>query len=406
MKSRLHVCAGIAVCAILAIATRNFAQDAGRQFPDKRVPSKYAVKPWTDGTPEDAAFAARTGTTIPLSTYSFSPTKAKEKKPLTGTLVGTSPFASSLSGSTINAVLVPVIFNIGGTVFDPTAPNNCDSGYSAVNRFNASPLVQPVPNLTFNGVNVGNVQYTDGFMRAEFWNTIGGSPAYTNPISWSTAPAITITADSTNGITTGSGCALLGVVSNTLLENQITSALRTLTASGIVSTTKFVLFLSSNAVGSSATPPTPPLTTTCCNWGYHAATGNPPQFFAFAEYNTALFGTDLIVASHEIAEFMNDPLGTNPTPAWGGIGSVAAGACEDVLEVGDPLVVGLYPGNQNPLNPVPITLSGYTYSLQELAFFSWYFNAPTTASLGAAGKFSSNSTLAGPSKTCPPGGTY
>lgn len=76
-----------------------------------------------------------------------------------------------------------MIFNIGGTVFDPTAPNTCDGGISAVNRFNWSPVVEPVPNLTFNGVNVGTVQYVDGFMRAEFWNAIGGSPAYANPIN-------------------------------------------------------------------------------------------------------------------------------------------------------------------------------------------------------------------------------
>jgi hypothetical protein len=398
MQHKLPVSAGIAVCAILAVAARNVAQEIS-----ERPITKYGGKSWTEGTPEDALFAARSGTTIPLSTYSFDPTKVNEKKPMTGTIVGTSPFAPTLSGTTINAVVVPLIFKIGVTVFDPTAPNNCDSGYSAVNRFNASPLVMPVPNLTFNGVNVGNVQYTDGFMRAEFWNTIGGNPAYTNPIAFSTATPITIDADSTNGITAGSGCALLGVVSQTLLDSQIASALQSLTASGVISTTKFVLFLSTNVVGSSATPPTPPGTKTCCDWGYHAASGNPPQFFAFAEYNTALPGTDLIVASHEIAEFMNDPLGTNLTPSWGGIGSVTG--CQRDLEVGDPLVVALYPGFQNPASPVPITVNGYTYSLQELAFFSWYFNSPTTASLGTGGKFSSNGSFGGPSKVCPPGGT-
>ena len=400
MKHRLYVSAGIAVCAILAVATRNFAQER-----PERLVSAHAAKPWTGGTAEDAVFASRSGATIPLSTYSIAPTKVKGKKPLTGTLVGTSPFASSLSGSTINAVVVPVIFNIGGTVFDPTAPNSCDSGYSAVNRFNTSPLVVPVPNLTFNGVNVGNVQYTDGFMRAEFWNTIGGSPAYTNPINWSTAAAITITADSTNGITAGSGCALLGIVPQSFVESQLASALQTLTASGVVSTTKFVQFLSSNVVMSSVTPPTGLGTTTCCNWGYHSAIGNPPQFYGIAEYNTALPGTDLIVASHEIAEFMNDPLLTNATPPWGGIGENLT-SCRGNLEVGDPLVVALYPGGQNPVGPVPITVNGYTYGMQELAFFSWYFNSPTTASLGAGGKFSSNGTFTGPSKPCPPGGTY
>ncbi len=399
MKHKLAVSVGIAVCAILAVATKNFAQDR----PERLIP-KYGREPWTGGTPDDALAAARSGATIPLSTYSISPTKVKEKKLLTGTIVGTSPFATPLSGVTINAVVVPLIFDIAGTIFDPNAPNSCDSGISAVSRFNASPLVQPVPNLTFNGVNVGNVQYIDGFMRAEFWNIVGGSSAYTNPFSYATGPTITITPGSANGITAGSGCALLGIVSQPFLSSQLATALQTLTASGVISTTKAVFFLTSNVVGSSASPPTPPGTTTCCNWGYHTASGSPPQFFAFMEYNTALPGTDLIVASHEIAEFMNDPLGTNATPAWGGIGS--AKGCQSNLEVGDSLVVALYPGFQNPASPVPITLNGSPYYLQELAFFSWFFNSPTAASLGAGGKFSSNGSFAGPSKVCPPGGTY
>jgi hypothetical protein len=94
--------------AILAVAAKDFAQ-------------------------ERTVAAARSGATIPLSTYSISPTKVREKKPLTGTILGTSPFPTPLTGSTIDAVLVPIIFDIGGAMFDPAAPNDCDSGISAVN---------------------------------------------------------------------------------------------------------------------------------------------------------------------------------------------------------------------------------------------------------------------------------
>ena len=341
------------------------------------------------------------GPTIPLATFSVSPTKVKEKKPLTVTIVGTNPFSTTPSGSVIDAVIVPMIFNIGGTVFDPAAPNSCDSGISAVNRFNWSPLVQPVPNLTFNGVNVGTVQYTDGFMRAQFWNATGGSPAYTNPINWSTAAPIAVTATSSDGITYGTGCNVIGVVTQTLLNSQITSALQTLTQSGVISPAKFVLFLTEDVVGSSASPPAPPGTSGCCNWGYHSAAGSPTQFYAFADYGAQYTGSagvsgNILVASHEVAEFMNDPLVNNRTPAWGGIGSISG--CSTVLEVGDPL--------SHPQNGVPITMNGLTYLPQELAYFSWFFNAPSTPSLGAGGVFSSNGTLKGPSQPCPPGGTY
>jgi hypothetical protein len=263
-----------------------------------------------------------------------------------------------------------------------------------VNRFNASPLVTPVPNLTFNGVNVGTVQYTDGFMRAEFWNATRGNPAYSNPIGFSTAAPVTIIAGA-SGITSGTGCTLMGVVSQTFLNSQIAALLQSLTQSGVISTTKIVLFLTSNVVGSSASPPTPPGTSTCCNWGYHTAIGSPPQVYAFIDYKTLPSpDVNITIASHEIAELMMDPLVNNPTPPWGGIGSIHG--CSNILEAGDPLTA----------LPVPITVNGYTYNPQELAFFNWFFNAPGTPSLGAGGIYSSNGSLQGPSKVCLPGGTY
>jgi hypothetical protein len=84
------------------------------------------------------------------------------------------------------------------------------------------------------------------------------------------------------------------------------------------------------------------------------------------------------------------------TPAWGSIGEVPAGTCQSNLEVADPLV-----GTQ-----VTINHNGYSYNLVELAYFSWFFNGQTTPSFGAGGVFSSNGTFRGPSKTCPPGGTF
>jgi hypothetical protein len=296
-----------------------------------------------------------------------------------------------LSGSTIPVVVVPVVVTINGTIFDPTAPNYCGSegGVSAITRIMQSPVVLP-GSLTFNGVNVGNVQYVDGFMRAEFWQTINGNPAYANAFSFSIASPETINAD-TYGVTYDSGCQLLGTVNATSLHNQILSLLQSITG---VSPSEIVLFVTNNISISSANPPSPPGSAL----GYHAATGSAPQIYAVADYNTTglLKARNTTVVSHELAEIMNDPLGTNATPAWGGVGEVPAGSCQSNLEVGDPLV-----GTQ-----VTIFQNGYAYNLVELAYFSWFFNSPTAASLGAGGVFSSNGTFLGPAKACPPGGTY
>jgi hypothetical protein len=77
-------------------------------------------------TAKPEANGGKSNNSIPMSTYSFVATKSRSKKPYTGTLVGTSPFASTLSGSTIPVVVVPVVV-VNGIVFDPTAPNYCGS---------------------------------------------------------------------------------------------------------------------------------------------------------------------------------------------------------------------------------------------------------------------------------------
>src|SRR5215472_16401835 len=69
------------------------------------------------------------------------------------------------------------------------------------------------------------------------------------------------------------------------------------------------------------------------------------------------------------ASGMDDPFGSNPTPAWGHVGQV--GGCQNNLEVGDPLT-----GKNIQTVTMP---NGFTYHLQELAFFSWFYGAPSIA---------------------------
>ena len=408
-QQRFTVSLVIAASTIFAFAPSITPQNGKAVGQDPIL--QHESKPWTGGTADSAMRASKAGSTIPLSTYSISVTKDNERKPRTGTIVGTSPFASNLSGSTINVVIIPMVITIGNSVFDPTAPNpvgcgDSSSGATPIDRFMASPLVVPVPDLTFNGVNVGTSQFTDGFMRAEFWNTIsaaGKNPAnYSNPMSFSVANPIYINPGS-SGITTDPAAnpCLLGAVSDSFLSTELRHQLQVLTTAKVISTTQVAFFMMTNVTLSTATPPTLPGTPTCCIGGYHTATGTTPQFWGVFNYNTRAVidgvatGTDTLIASHELAEFMNDPLGNNGTPLWGGVGQVASGACQGNLEVADPLT-GTYG---------TIVLNNYTYRLQEMAFFSWFFNSPSTPSLGAGGKYSSNGTFAGPSKICPPGGT-
>ncbi len=355
----------------------------------------YRRIPWKQGTHREAMRMAVAGTTIPLAQYSF--TASKDGLNYSGVLVGTSPFSKTLTASTINAVVVPLKVSIGSTTFDPTAGDSCDANVPAVTRFHQSPLVNDVADLTMNGVDLGNVQFINGLRRAEFWTTIQSSAVYQNELNYSFADAFDLSAKvvSSHGTTAGSGCAQIGIVSTNWLDGVLqNTVIPALTKSGTVSPNAVVLFLLKNVVQSDSDPPS---TSSCCILGYHSAIGTPVQTYGVMDWDTSgnFSGvSDASIASHEIGEWMDDPLANNATPPWGGVGQV--GDCQNNWEVGDPLSGTLMPA---------ITMNGKSYEMQELGFYSWYFNKSTDPSVGAGGKFSSNGTFGGPAKVCPPGGT-
>src|SRR5262245_25627214 len=118
-----------------------------------------------------------------------------------------------------------------------------------------------------------------------------------------------------------------------------------------------------------------------------AADPSVVQTYAVADFDTTrIFGIgfiDTAIASHEVLEWMNDPLGTNPTPSWGNVGQ--QNECQNNLEVADPLS-----GTESPRIFMPAPK--FTYHLQEQAFFSWFFGAVDggPASIAINGWFSSH----------------
>jgi hypothetical protein len=295
--------------------------------------------------------------------------------------------------------LIPVIVHIGSNTFDPTAVDACTAGgtHTTVDLVQNSPLFVST-SLTLNGISEGSTQYMDAFRRAEFDSLVGSYPSYHTMLNLTTLSAYTLTSGvvGTHGNTFSSGCALLGLLANNWLDGVITGTI--LPSYGAqLGPTDFVIVLFRNVVQTTNDPPT---IIKCCILGYHGATGVPAQTYGTMDYESSGdFGAgvnDLSVGVHEVGEWLDDPLGSNPTPAWGKIGQVSG--CQGNLEVGDPLSGTLATG---------VTMhNGVNYHHQELAFFSWFFNSKLTTSLGAGGKFSSNGTFGGPSKACPPGGTF
>jgi hypothetical protein len=358
----------------------------------------YVTPEMKKGRPHDLAqvrIQAAGGATIPLWNYS---TKGYDGNTYAGMMVGRSPFFHGKRATTIPTVIVPVklTFADTGTIFDPTAPNICDpNGASVLSRILKSPIIQDA-SFTMNGANVGFTQYLDAFQRANFWSLVRGTPYHT---VFSTSPpvilpAVSVTVPIADGSTqVGLLCGNFGEMQITWWDNLVqTSIIPSLVAQGVNPTTFPQIILDSVAE----------LTPACCALGYHNSflNGGVFQSYSVNEWdNSGTFDGDAEVMSHEVTEWMDDPNGSNPTPPWGFIGQDPS-ACQvgptsttSNLEVGDPLT---------GTDLSPVTLGGFAYTLQELAFFSWFYGG---ASLGSGGLYSNNGSFTGFAKTCPPGGT-
>ena len=94
---------------------------------------------------------------------------------------------------------------------------------------------------------------------------------------------------------------------------------------------------------------------------------------------------DVTVLSHEIGEWMDNPLLVNNVPAGSPNSQLS---CDTLLEVGDPLVGHI----RN------VVTSAFTYHVQELAYFSWF--ARNIPSLAANGQYSTDGSFVSPAPPC------
>ena len=364
-----------------------------------------AVFPAAAGTPANIK-AMASSSTLPL--FAYDVTSSRDGNTYTGAIVGSSPFNGGNGQTSITTQIIPLIIvthkvgvsvnskNVlqtapGETVFDPTAADN--SGCLAAPNnvplalVQQSPIFQPT-SFTFGGTFVGNTQYIDVFQRAEFFQQIG--PDYHSTLGpVNTLSPIVVQIASGTGLAIspsvfGTNCPI-GVVNIFNFQQFLVNQLLPELGSQGVNPSTFPIFLMYNVVMSIGRPTD---LNECCVLGLHGAKSDgvsrPTQTYSPLDFDaTGLFPSafeNTAVMSHEIGEWQNDPFGNNPTPAWGHTGQVAG--CQNNLEVGDPLT-----GTEIP----PVTMpNGFTYDLQELAFFSWFYGAP---SIGVNGWFSDNGTF-------------
>jgi len=373
---------------LLLLSTFASAQDRGK------LKAYTVVRPARDanGKVLDPATASAISS---LATFSYTVTSSRDGNTYTGAMVGQNPFGSGFTPTTVTTPVIPLIITTnavatsvnkagfittekGVTTFDPTvADTSCLSAPNDVplTLFQQSPIFQSAK-FKFGHTSVGDTQYTDAFQRGNFWQLVSATNYHTllNPVLFNPIRINFSSAD--DGLSLppsalgGTGCGPLGILTFDGVKSLITGTILPQLASQGVDTSQFPVFLLYNVVmsGSKATD-----LNQCCILGFHGATGTPVQTYSPMDFDTTgLFGPsihDTSIAAHEAGEWMDDPFGNNPVPAWGHTGQT--GGCQNNLEVGDPLTGTNVPTVQGT--------NGFTYHLQELAFFSWFYGAPSIA---------------------------
>jgi hypothetical protein len=381
---RAIVVIATALALLLGTAPAALA-DPGRASPAASPAqlSASAVRPVIDGqaalTRPFVASATLPGTTVQTWRHTVSDAGTSYQY----AMVGRNPtVAQTTQAVSIPTQVVPLIIKFtNGHTWNPTVGDSCDAT-SALARTMASPIFKN-HTYTFGGTSVGSTQYADAFQRANYFKYTGPTginPGYHVTLSAVTLSPITISvpsADSAEG-TTGCGNRVLGAVDIDWLDTYLQTKLLPSLAGQGVGVKTFPLFLLGNVVEYSGTPDN------CCVLGFHNAfqTSTGRQTYAVAMYDsTGLFGAskDVSVLSHEVGEWLADPLTNNPTRPWGHIGQVSG--CQDSLEVGDPLSGRIQ----------SVVVSSRTYHVQELAFTSWFYHQRT--SMGVNGWYSNYGTF-------------
>ncbi len=270
-------------------------------------------------------------------------------------MVGTDPSKTNTT-TTITVYMIPVniCITVNGTktCFDPKTKQ--PNGMTAIQNVQNSPIFTSNIDYVQTGTDIGKTQYEDAFQRANFWTNVMTNTNYHTLLKLVTLPEVTVNAPGSIandfGVTAGN-------VDINYIDAQIGAGLPKLKQ---VNPTNLPLIMLYNVYLTEGG---------CCIGGYHSANGaqSYSEFtYAFANSGTP-FSADVSALSHELGEWMDDPL----TP-------VQNNSPCGIYEVGDPIEGE---GGSHQYGDFTYSLNGMTYHPQDLA---------TTAYFGDAGKSNGN----------------
>jgi hypothetical protein len=301
----------------------------------------------------------------PLTTWNGS--FVYQNKTYNYNMVGTDP--STGTSTIIPTFIIPVrlsyVTSTGTTTFSPQT--KLSNGQTVMQNTMMSPIFRAM-DFTSAGVDLGTTQYIDAYQRGNFWGTVSTHTGYHVKLAPpKVLPVLNLTVPSADGkIATEFGITV-GTADifwfDTQLENYIT-------AHPQIVPNSLPIFITYDSYLTEFGG--------CCIGGYHSSFGSSaaPQAYAHFTYidHTGIFSQDVSALSHEVGEWLDDPLVVNTNG-----NTVKCG----ILENGDP-----EEGFAN-YGGFPYTLNGFTYNLQDLTYLP-YFGAPTSTSVGNQLTFQSN----------------
>jgi len=288
-------------------------------------------------------------------------------------MVGTAP--STGTSTTVPVFIIPIAlqYKNGTTTTTFTPLTKQSNGVSALQNTVRSPIFQTLDFIAGDGVtDLGVTQYEDAFQRGNFWGQVSSASGYHVLLGApKVAPVQTIVVPSADGSVGSEFGVRVGLADINWFDGQLQTLIAKFTQIQPNTLPIFMtydVYLTSNG---------------CCIGGYHSATGSlaAPQAYAHFTYigKPGAFSQDVGALSHEVGEWMDDPLvvnvNGNPVPSKCGFGAI--------LEVGDPEEIFANFGD------FPYTLNGFTYNLQDLTYLE-YFGAATTTSVGGELTFHNN----------------
>jgi len=311
--------------------------------------------------------------------------------------VGDAPTGSATAN--IQMLIVPVKVELvekngNVIVLDPTqplsVPVNSITGFNALDAVLASPIFEN-HDWKAGPVDLGSSQWGEAVEKASFLNYPGTSFSnwhvqLVGDVLFSETPTIVVPVGAWTKSTTIPGAYQ---VDQAALKPSLVGFAATF---GAAYPNKVPILLTYNVEkinGSS-----------CCARGYHAHTTDAHGYtipYIWASYMDAYSSSpnpDLDALSHEVAEFMHNPLNSNKVkPAW----PKTSGKCDSAFEVGDPI---------ETLSPIirlfSITMPAMTYNFQNVVTASWLMRAAPAFSANAQYAFPNkpDSEFAAPAKTC------